>query len=134
MIFVDTGAWYAAIVPTDPNHNLAAAFWPPTANRFDEDYIVMNLTPPRSRRSTARFSSVNISSQTTSQISSIVGRRLRPRGKSSGDYADKIVVLPIAQQSVIEQLGITTAFAFINTSGSSSGQHRPLELKRRQII
>ena len=26
MIFVDTGAWYASVVPTDPNHAAAAAW------------------------------------------------------------------------------------------------------------
>lgn len=41
MIFVDTGAWFAAIVPTDPNHERAAAFL--AANReplITTDYVV----------------------------------------------------------------------------------------------
>ena len=58
MIFVDTGAWYAAIVSTDPNHNLAVAFL--AANReplLTTDHVVdETLTLLRARgRSSTRF-------------------------------------------------------------------------------
>jgi predicted nucleic acid-binding protein len=41
MIFVDTGGWFALIVPTDPNHGQAAE-WLQTNNEilFTTDYVV----------------------------------------------------------------------------------------------
>ena len=51
MIFVDTGAWYAAVVPADPDH-LAAAAWL-TANTeplLTTNYVVdETLTSLRAR-------------------------------------------------------------------------------------
>jgi predicted nucleic acid-binding protein len=51
MIFVDTGAWYASLVPTDPDHTTAAQ-WLAT-NRsplLTTDYVVdETLTLLRSR-------------------------------------------------------------------------------------
>ena len=41
MIFVDTGAWFATVVPTDPNHQRATSFL--AANReplITTDYVV----------------------------------------------------------------------------------------------
>jgi predicted nucleic acid-binding protein len=51
MIFVDTGAWYASLVPTDPDHTTAAQWL--AANRsplLTTDYVVdETLTLLRSR-------------------------------------------------------------------------------------
>ncbi len=55
MIFVDTGAWFASIVPTDPNHNKAADWLQNNSEiLFTTDYIVdetLTLLRARGERS-----------------------------------------------------------------------------------
>jgi uncharacterized protein len=41
MIFVDTGAWYASLVPTDPNHSRAVQWLTANGSRLlTTDYII----------------------------------------------------------------------------------------------
>jgi uncharacterized protein len=56
MIFVDTGAWFASIVPWDANHNAAVAWLMQNHDPlFTTDYIVdETLTLLRVRNESAR--------------------------------------------------------------------------------
>lgn len=60
MIFVDTGAWYASIVPTDPNHKIAAEWLQDnTDTLFTTDYVVdETLTLLRARGENKRALSI----------------------------------------------------------------------------
>jgi uncharacterized protein len=64
MIFVDTGAWFAAIVPTDPNHQRAASFL--ATNReplITTDYVVdetLTLLRARGERQRALLQDLRI--------------------------------------------------------------------------
>jgi len=56
MIFVDTGAWFASVIPTDPDHG-AAASWlvANTVPLLTTDYVIdETLTLLRRRRERTR--------------------------------------------------------------------------------
>lgn len=117
MIFVDTGAWYAAIVPTDPNHNLAAAFL--VANReplLTTDYIIdetLTLLRARGERGRALSLGEQFFAGSLAEIHQLTADDLQSAWQVFHDYADKDwSFTDCASKAVIEQLGITTAFAF----------------------
>jgi hypothetical protein len=55
VIFVDTGAWFAAFVPTDPNHQLADAWMRKNSERLvTTDYVIDELITLLDRRGEQR--------------------------------------------------------------------------------
>ncbi len=117
MIFVDTGAWFAAAVPSDPNHP-AASRWLAGNNEplLTTDYIVdetLTLLRARGERRRACCSAKRSSTRgwpkstrflkTTSSSRGNVFRRFDDKDWSFTDCTSKVV---------IERLGIARAFAF----------------------
>jgi predicted nucleic acid-binding protein len=119
MIFVDTGAWFAAAVPSDPDH-LAASRWlvANTEPLLTTDYVVdetLTLLRARGERSRAlligeaffggRLAEVRRLDETDIALAWEVFRRFDDKGWSFTDCTSKVV---------IERLGIGQAFAFDN--------------------
>lgn len=117
MIFVDTGAWFASVVPTDPDHAAAAAWLAAnTEPLLTTDYIIdETLTLLRARGEKARslllgerfFNSelATVYKLTEADIALAweTFRRFADKQWSFTDCASKVV---------IEQFGIAQAFAF----------------------
>ena len=117
MIFVDTGAWFASIVPTDPD-NARAARWLQnnTENLFTTDYVVdETLTLLRARgenhRAIAlgkgffgdRLAIVHRLSDSDIERAWKIFEQFRDKEWSFTDCTSK---------AVMQTSGITTAFAF----------------------
>lgn len=117
MIFVDTGAWYAAIVPTDPKHNLAAAFL--AANReplLTTDYVVdetLTLLRARGERQRALSLGEQFFAGSLAEIYRLTAEDMRRAWEVFRGYDDKDwSFTDCASKAIIEHLGIATAFAF----------------------
>lgn len=116
-IFVDTGAWFAAVTPTDPNHAIASVWI--TANDsplLTTDYVVdETLTLLRARGENRRALSIGeqffdsdmatVYHLTNEDLLAAweVFRRFNDKEWSFTDCASKIVM---------EKFGVVTAFAF----------------------
>jgi predicted nucleic acid-binding protein len=117
MIFVDTSAWYASVVPTDPNHAAAAAWL--KRNQlplFTTDYVIDEiLTLLKMRGQSQRAFALGeqfftsgrflIYYLTEADVKATwqTFRRFQDKDWSFTDCASKIVM---------EKLVVTTAFAF----------------------
>lgn len=117
MIFVDTGAWFALLVPSDPNHTAAQAWF--QVNRetvCTSDYVVdETLTLLRMRGEPRRalemgkrffggqFTVVHYLTEADIFEAWRVFQRFSDKGWSFTDCTSKIL---------IERLGIKRAFAF----------------------
>lgn len=117
MIFVDTGAWYASVVPSDPDH-LAASVWlrSNTAPLLTTDYIIdetLTLLRVRGQKNKALELGERFFSSQLSEIYLLteedlyqawdVFRRFEDKEWSFTDCTSKVV---------IGKLGIADAFAF----------------------
>ena len=117
MIFVDTGAWFAASVPTDPDH-AAASRWLAgnTESLLTTNYIVdetLTLLRARGERTRAlllgesffndRLAEVYTLDESDIALAWEVFRRFDDKDWSFTDCTSKVV---------IERLGIRQAFAF----------------------
>ncbi|HEX6622370.1 MAG TPA: PIN domain-containing protein [Pyrinomonadaceae bacterium] len=117
MIFVDTGAWFAAAVPSDPNHP-AASRWLAGNNEplLTTDYVVdetLTLLRARGERTRAlligdgffngRLAEVYALSADDITLAWEVFKRFDDKDWSFTDCTSKVV---------IERLGIARAFAF----------------------
>ena len=117
MIFVDTGAWFAAAVPTDPDH-AAASRWLAgnTESLLTTNYIVdetLTLLRARGERTRAlllgesffndRLAEVYTLDESDIALAWEVFRRFDDKEWSFTDCTSKVV---------IERLGIRQAFAF----------------------
>ncbi len=117
MIFVDTSAWYASVVPSDPNH-MAAAAWL-KANRLPlltTDYVVdeiLTLLKMRGHRRRAfalgeeffqdrRLPMYHLS-EADVEMAWQTFRRFQDKDWSFSDCASKVVM---------DKLSVRTAFAF----------------------
>lgn len=117
MIFVDTGAWYASIVPSDPNHPAARGWLAQNEEPLlTTDYIIdETLTLLKGRGHYFRAlalgdgffqrnrASLHFLSETELQMAWQVFRRFEDKDWSFTDCTSKVVM---------EKLGLTTAFAF----------------------
>lgn len=117
MIFVDTGAWYASLVPTDPDHGKAAAWL--AANHsplLTTDYVIdetLTLLRARGERNRALLLGERFFDGGIAEIHKIthadlarawdVFQQFDDKGWSFTDCTSKVVM---------EQLEITVAFAF----------------------
>lgn len=101
MIFVDTSAWFAAVVPSDPNHSEAASWL--TANLeplLTTDYIVdETLTLLRARRepTRARVLGERFFARDVGEIYFLAEDDISEHGTCSSNTMTKAGVLPIAQ-------------------------------------
>jgi predicted nucleic acid-binding protein len=119
MIFVDTGAWFAAAVPTDPDH-AAASQWLAGNNEplLTTDYVVdetLTLLRVRGERTRAlllgkgffggRLAEIHRLDESEIALAWEIFRRFDDKGWSFTDCTSRVV---------IERLGIQQAFAFDN--------------------
>ena len=117
MIFVDTGAWYASLVPTDPDHRRAAQWL--AANHsplLTTDYVIdetLTLLRVRGERKRALLLGARFFRHELAEIHKITNADLTLAWKTFEQFDDKgWSFTDCTSKVVMEQLGITTAFAF----------------------
>ena len=108
MIFVDTGAWYASLVPTDPDHTTAAQWLAANRSRLlTTDYVIdetLTLLRARGERKRAlmlgaRFFNHGLAEKHTSRAVILHGRGL--------ELAETIVfqIPPVSHRAEFEAAG-----------------------------
>jgi predicted nucleic acid-binding protein len=117
MIFVDTGAFYAANVPQDPDHDAARAFL--SGNReplLTTDYVIAELLTLFRARSQKRRSIVvgrHLLEQEACTIEWISKDDVMEAWRIYQRYHDKAwSFVDCVSYAVIERMGISKAFAF----------------------
>jgi predicted nucleic acid-binding protein len=117
VIFVDTGAWFAAAVPSDPNHGVAARWLAANSEPLlTTDYVVdetLTLLRARGERTralllgeaffSARLAKIHTLDEADISLAWEVFKRFDDKDWSFTDCTSKVV---------IERLGIQQAFAF----------------------
>lgn len=117
MIFVDTGAWYASLVPTDPDH-ASASEWLAKNHLplLTTDYIVdetLTLLRVRGERKRALILGAEFFHAELAEIHKITPTDLMLAWKIFEQFADKNwSFTDCTSKVVMEQLGIDMAFAF----------------------
>ena len=117
MIFVDTGAWYASLVPTDPDHSRAVQWL--ANNRFPlltTDYVIdeiLTLLRARGERKRALLLGARFFQQDLVAIHKITTGDLTLAWKTFEQFDDKNwSFTDCTSKVVMEQLDIEVAFAF----------------------
>lgn len=117
MIFVDTGAWYASLVPTDPDHARALQWL--YANRsplLTSDYVVdetLTLLRVRGEKQRALQLGMKFFHDGLAQIHKITSADLTLAWDTFQQFDDKNwSFTDCTSKVVMEQLNITVAFAF----------------------
>jgi uncharacterized protein len=117
MIFVDTGAWFASVVPWDANHAAAAAWLGQNQESLiTTDYILdETLTLLRVRKESARALALGeqLLSQQVAKLYFLQEQDLREAWKVFRDFADKEwSFTDCTSKVVMESLELRIAFAF----------------------
>ncbi len=117
MIFVDTGAWYASIVPTDPNHELAAIWLQNNSEiLFTTDYVVdETLTLLRTRGENKRAISIGKSffEGGLAIVYRLSDGDIERAWRIFEQFSDKEwSFTDCTSKAVMQSSGISTAFAF----------------------
>ena len=117
MIFVDTGAWFASIVPSDPNHSRAATWL--AANEeilLTTDYIVdetLTLLDARGERRRARTLGATFFDGSIAIVYRVTDDDLKAAWEIFRSFDDKgWSFTDCTSKAVIDALNIDTAFAF----------------------
>jgi len=117
MIFVDTGAWYASLVPTDPDHSRAVKWI--TANKsplFTTDYVVdetLTLLRVRGERQRALLLGTRFFNGNLATIHNLTAADLTLAWETFQQFDDKNwSFTDCTSKVVMKQLGISVAFAF----------------------
>jgi len=117
MIFVDTGAWFAAVTPSDSNHSHAAAFL--ASNRdplVTSDYIIdetLTLLRARGEHRRALLLGEQFFAGEVAEIAYLTETDVRQAWETFRSYADKEWSFTDCTSKVLcERLSIETAFAF----------------------
>lgn len=117
MIFVDTGAWFASLIPTDPDHEAAAAWL--AANReplLTTDYIIdetLTLLRVRGQRRRGLEAGARFFAGELAGIHYLTAEQLAAAWNVFRDFDDKDwSFTDCTSKIVIEALGLTTAFSF----------------------
>lgn len=117
MIFVDTGAWYASLVPTDPDHTRAAQWL--AANHsplLTTDYVIdetLTLLRVRGERKRALLLGANFFHHGLADIHKITAADLTLAWKTFEQFDDKgWSFTDCTSKVVMERLDIKVAFAF----------------------
>ena len=117
MIFVDTGAWYASLVPTDPDHSTAAQ-WLATNHSplLTTDYVIdetLTLLRVRGERKRALLLGARFFRDDLAEIHKITTADLTLAWNTFEQFDDKgWSFTDCTSKIVMEQLGIRVAFAF----------------------
>ena len=117
MIFVDTGAWYASLVPTDPDHPKAVKWL--TANHsplLTTDYVVdetLTLLRMRGERKRALLLGARFFRNSLAEIHKVTAADLNRAWETFEKFNDKNwSFTDCTSKVVMEQLEIEIAFAF----------------------
>ena len=117
MIFVDTGAWYASLVPTDPDHAKAVQWL--AANHsplLTTDYVIdetLTLLRARGERKRALLLGARFFQANLAEIHKITFADLTLAWKTFERFDDKNwSFTDCTSKVVMEQLDIKVAFAF----------------------
>jgi len=117
MIFVDTGAWYASLVPTDPDHAKAAQ-WVAANNAplLTTDYVIdetLTLLRVRGERKRALLVGARFFRHELADIHKITVADLNLAWETFEQFQDKNwSFTDCTSKIVMDQLGIKVAFAF----------------------
>jgi hypothetical protein len=117
MIFVDTGAWFASVVPTDADHS-AAARWLSLNNEplLTTDYVVdetLTLLQMRGERTRARVLGEQFFSNALAIIYYLTESDINQAWETFRHFSDKDwSFTDCSSKVVIEKLKLTQAFAF----------------------
>ena len=117
MIFVDTSAWFAAVVPSDPDHS-AAASWLAINHEalLTTDYIVdetLTLLRAQGERRRARVLGERFFDADVGEIYFLTEADIREAWNVFQQYDDKgRSFTDCASKVVIERFSIVKAFAF----------------------
>jgi predicted nucleic acid-binding protein len=117
MILVDTGAWFASVVPWDANHARATSWLRANQDRLiTTDYIMdETLTLLRARKESARALALGeeLFSRQLAELYVLQETDLHRAWKVFRDFDDKEWSFTDCTSKVVaEKLGLTTAFAF----------------------
>ena len=117
MIFVDTGAWFALVVPTDPDHAAAAAWFEGNRERLiPSDYVVdetLTLLRARGERRRAAEMGLLFFSGRIAHIHFLSEAEIRAAWQVFGRFEDKDWSFTDCTSKVLsERLSITHVFAF----------------------
>src|SRR5579864_535211 len=117
MIFVDTGAWFASVVPTDPDHAAAKAWLGSNQEPlFTTDYVVdETLTLLKVRGQMARALAIGSAffDSSLATIHHLTDAELRLAWGVFSKFTDKDwSFTDCTSKIVIEQLGVQQVFAF----------------------
>lgn len=117
MTFVDTDAWYASLVPTDPDHATAVQ-WLATNNSplLTTDYVIdetLTLLRARGERKRALLIGTRFFHHDLAEIHKITFTELTLAWETFEQFDDKgWSFTDCTSKVVMEQLGIKVAFAF----------------------
>ena len=117
MIFVDTGAWYASLVPNDPDHARAAQWLAENHSPLlTTDYVIdetLTLLRVRGERKRALLLGARFFHHDLAEIHKITTAELTLAWKTFEQFNDKDwSFTDCTSKVVIEQLNIEVAFAF----------------------
>lgn len=117
MIFVDTGAWYASLVPTDPTHARAAAWLAKNHSPLlTTDYVIdetLTLLRARGERKRALLLGDRFFRGDIAEIRKISYLDVARAWEVFEQFDDKDwSFTDCTSKVVMEDLGITVAFAF----------------------
>jgi predicted nucleic acid-binding protein len=117
MVFVDTSAWFAAVVPSDPNHTRAAN-WLATNSEvlITTDYIIdetLTLLLARGERQRAKLLGNKFFAESIAEIYFLTEEDIRQAWAIFEQYDDKgWSFTDCSSKVVIDQMNISQAFAF----------------------
>ena len=116
-IFVDTGAWFARFVPTDPDHPVAKVWLDHnTSQLITTDYIVdelLTLLKVRGEYQRALEVGPNLFGGTVCDLEWVTPADVDQAWRVFSSYHDKEwSFTDCVSRVVMQRLGITTAFAF----------------------
>jgi predicted nucleic acid-binding protein len=117
MTFVDTSAWFAAVVPTDPNYPHAVRWLAANSEPLlTTDYVIdetLTLLRARGERQRARMLGEKFFQSSMAEIYFLTEDDIRQAWNVFHQYDDKgWSFTDCASKVVIEQMNISEAFAF----------------------
>ena len=117
MIFVDTGAWYASLVPTDPDHGRAVQWLAQNHSPLlTTDYVIdetLTLLRVRGERKRALVLGARLFRNDLAKIHKITSSDLTLAWKTFEQFDDKNwSFTDCTSKVVMEQLSIAVALAF----------------------
>ena len=117
MVFVDTSAWFAAVVPSDPNHHRAAS-WLATNSEvlITTDYIIdetLTLLRARGERQRAKLLGNRLFNASMAEAYFLTEEDIRQAWAIFKQYDDKgWSFTDCSSKVVMNQMKISRAFAF----------------------